>query len=69
MSHLRKRRMGILNTRQGEVCMVAPPLLDVHFHFFHSDSHRILDNATLKILIDFVSSILKEGPTYSIRSN
>ena len=21
--------MGILNTRQGEVCMVAPPLLDV----------------------------------------
>ena len=28
--------MGILNTRQGEVCMVAPPLLDVHSYFFHS---------------------------------
>ena len=28
--------MGILNTRQGEVCMVAPPLLDVHVHFFFS---------------------------------
>ena len=34
MSHLRKHRMGILNTRQGEVCMVAPPLLDVHSYFF-----------------------------------
>ena len=33
MSHLRKRRMGILNTRQGEVCMVAPPLLDVQSSF------------------------------------
>ena len=31
-----KHRMGILNTRQGEVCMVAPPLLDVHDYFFHS---------------------------------
>ena len=29
MPHLRKRGMGILSTRQGEVCMVAPPLLDV----------------------------------------
>ena len=29
LSHIRKRRVGILNTRQGEVCMVAPPLLDV----------------------------------------
>ena len=29
MPHFRKRGMGILNTRQGEVCMVAPPLLDV----------------------------------------
>ena len=34
MPHFRKRGMGILNTRQGEVCMVAPPLLDVHFSFF-----------------------------------
>ena len=32
--HFRKRGMGILNTRQGEVCMVAPPLLDVHSYFF-----------------------------------
>ena len=30
LPHLRKRGMGVLNTRQGEVCMVAPPLLDVH---------------------------------------
>ena len=30
LSHIRKRGMGILNTQQGEVCMVAPPLLDVH---------------------------------------
>ena len=29
----------------------------------------MLDDEILKILIDFVSSILKEGPTYSIRSN
>ena len=36
MLHLRKRGMGILNTRQGEVCMVAPPLLNVHFFIsFH----------------------------------
>ena len=49
--------------------MVAPPLLDVHSHFFHLDSHRMLDDEILKILIDFDSSILKEGPTYSIRSN
>ena len=36
MSYFRKHRMGILNTRQGEVCMVAPPLLDVHFfNFIH----------------------------------
>ena len=35
LPHLRKRGMGILNTRQGEVCMVAPPLLDVHSYFFH----------------------------------
>ena len=34
MSYFRKHRMGILNTRQGEVCMVAPPLLDVHSSFF-----------------------------------
>ena len=39
------------------------------FIFFHLDSHRMLDDEILKILIDFVSSILKEGPTYSIRSN
>ena len=31
LCHIRKHGMGILNTRQGEVCMVAPPLLDVHF--------------------------------------
>ena len=35
LPHIRKRRVGILNTRQGEVCMVAPPLLDVHSYFFH----------------------------------
>ena len=36
MLHLRKRGMGILNIRQGEVCMVAPPLLNVHFFIsFH----------------------------------
>ena len=30
-----KYRLGIMNTRQGEVCMVAPPLLDDHFlHLF-----------------------------------
>ena len=40
MSHLRKRRMGILNTRQGEVCMVAPPLLDVHSHWSPSPFFR-----------------------------
>ena len=34
MPHLRQHGMGFLNTRQGEVCMVAPPLLDVHSHFF-----------------------------------
>ena len=34
MLHLRKRGMGILNIRQGEVCMVAPLLLDVHSRFF-----------------------------------
>ena len=34
MLHLRQHGMGFLNTRQGEVCMVAPPLLDVHSHFF-----------------------------------
>ena len=39
------------------------------FIFFHLDSHQILDNGILKILIDFVSSIIKDGPTYSIRSN
>ena len=48
MSHLRKRRMGILNTRQGEVCMVAPPLLDVHFHFLSlfSDTNQVITNHT-----------------------
>ena len=34
LPHLRKRGMGILNTRQGEVCMVAPPLLDVQSSFY-----------------------------------
>ena len=32
LPYFRKRGMGLLNTRQGEVCMVAPPLLDVHSH-------------------------------------
>ena len=66
---LRKCRMGILITRQGQVCMVAPPLLDDHSYFLYLDSHRTLDNGILKILVDFVSSIIKDGPTYSIRSN
>ena len=44
MPYLRKRGMGILNTQQGEVCMVAPPLLDVHSSFFSSDSHWILQD-------------------------
>ena len=69
LPYLRKRGMGILNTRQGEVCMVAPPLLDVHSYFFSLDSHRNLDNVTLRFLIDFVSSIIKDGPAYSICSN
>ena len=45
MSYFRKHRMGILNTRQGEVCMVAPPLLDVQSSFyFLLDSHWILQD-------------------------
>ena len=31
--HPRQYRMGFLNTWQGEVCMVAPPLLDGHSIF------------------------------------
>ena len=41
--------MGILNTRQGEVCMVAPPLLDVHFLsliFLFSDTNQVITNHT-----------------------
>ena len=43
--------MGILNTRQGEVCMVAPPLLDVQFFvidfpFPFSDTNQVLTNHT-----------------------
>ena len=34
LCHDGKPGLGILNTRQGEVCMVAPPLLDVHDYFF-----------------------------------
>ena len=33
LRHNGKHRLGILNTRQGEVCMVAPPLLDVQCFF------------------------------------
>ena len=70
MSHLRKYRMGILNTQQGEVCMVAPPLLDVHSYFFFLlDSHRNLDNVTLRFLINYVLSIIEDDPVHSICSN
>ena len=37
--------------------------------FFLLDSHRNLDNVTLRFLINFVSSIIKDGPAYSICSN
>ena len=33
LRHDGKHRLGILNTRQGKVCMVASPLLDVHDYF------------------------------------
>ena len=69
MSHLRKHRMGILNTHQGGVCMVAPPLLDVHSYFFSLDSHQNLDNVTLRFLINYVLSIIEDDPVYSICSN
>ena len=40
--------MGILNTRQGEVCMVAPSLLDVHSYFFiELDSHWIIQRVMI----------------------
>ena len=47
LPHLRKRWVGILNTRQGEVCMVAPPLLDVHSYFIQLDSHWILQDVMI----------------------
>ena len=47
MPHIRKRRVGILNTRQGQVCMVAPPLLDVHSYFIQLDSHWILQDVMI----------------------
>ena len=46
---LKQHRLGLLNTWQGEVCMVAPPLLDVHGPFFHFqlDSHWILQRVMI----------------------
>ena len=37
--------------------------------FFSLDSHRNLDNVTLRFLINYVLSIIKDGPAYSICSN
>ena len=45
-----QHRMGILNTRQGEVCMVAPPLLDVHSSFFFSDTNQVITNHTRNVV-------------------
>ena len=47
LPHFRKCGMGILNTRQGEVCMVAPPLLDVHSSFIPLDSYWILQDVMI----------------------
>ena len=39
--------MGILTTWQGEVCMVAPPLLDGHSISISLDSHWIIDRVMI----------------------